>query len=76
MIKLTGLWANESKNGEKYMAGTIGGAKVLIMRNKFKGEGSREPDYNLYVVEKERKKEGGPDQGQRGPYGAGDDMPF
>lgn len=75
MIKLTGLWANESRNGEKYMVGTIGGAKVLIMRNKFKEEGSREPDYNLYVVERGNREKDGGTEGQRDPYGV-DDVPF
>ena len=49
MIPITGLWLNESKNGEKYFSGYMGSAKVLIFKNKFK-ERENQPDYVLYVT--------------------------
>lgn len=60
MIKLTGLWLNESKDGKnKYFSGSLGQGRILIMKNSFKKEGSNEPDYTLYIEEslKKDKKE-------------------
>lgn len=51
MIKLTGLWYNTDKNGEGYYSGTLGGAKVFIFPNKFKEEGSKQPDMNVFISE-------------------------
>lgn len=57
MIKLTGLWLSESENGRQYMVGYFGNAKVMIFRNDRKKDGSKEPDYNMFIVEKEQKKD-------------------
>ena len=38
------------------MAGTSGQVRIIILKNSFKKEGSKEPDYNLYFDE-QRKKE-------------------
>jgi len=56
MIKISGLWLNKTNEGETYMAGTIGQVRIIILKNSFKKEGSKEPDYNLYFDE-QRKKE-------------------
>jgi hypothetical protein len=40
------MWLRESKKGEKYMAGTLGGVKVLLFKNKKKRNES-DPDYIL-----------------------------
>jgi hypothetical protein len=73
MIKATGLWVNESKDGKTtYFGGSLGGAKVLIYRNTFKKEGSNEPDYNLYFAEHVKK----PNPGGEGGDGGSPDIPF
>jgi len=56
MIKISGLWLNKTSEGETYMAGTSGQVRIIILKNSFKKEGSKEPDYNLYFDE-QRKKE-------------------
>ena len=47
-IKLSGLWLNETKNGQKYLSGIKNGQKYTNFKNTFKEKDSQ-PDYNLYV---------------------------
>ncbi len=67
MIRLTGLWLNESKSGDKYFSGNIGAAKLLIFKNTRK-EADNQPDYIAYVAEAKRDDAGG--------QAAGEDTPF
>jgi len=51
MIRLTGLWENESAAGTVYLSGTLGGGKVLAFRNGFKEQdGANAPDWILYLA--------------------------
>ena len=45
--KLSGLWLNETKNGQKYFSGKNDGFKYTIFKNGFKEKDSQ-PDYILY----------------------------
>ena len=45
--KLSGLWLNETKNGQKYFSGKNDGFKNTIFKNGFK-EKDNQPDYILY----------------------------
>ena len=45
--KLSGLWLNETKNGQKYFSGKNDGFKYTIFKNGFK-EKDIQPDYILY----------------------------
>lgn len=73
MIKVCGLWLNESKNG-KYFSGTLGGIKILIFKNQYKKE-DKHPDYNLFFAPKEDKRGGGSSGGDNSNSGS-DDVPF
>ena len=54
-IKLSGLWLNESKAGEKYFSGSLGSnGKLLIFKNGKKSKDT-DPDYSLYLVPKAPK---------------------
>lgn len=55
MIQLTGLWKNEKKDGETYFKGYLGGATVLIYKNRYK-TASNHPDYVLYLSEGKDKR--------------------
>lgn len=57
MIKISGLWLNQDKNGHTYMSGYLGDAKIIIYKNKFKSSENKQPDYNLFIAEKTDKKE-------------------
>lgn len=48
LVRLTGLWLNETKDGVKYFSGSLGAARVVIFKNDHK-ESSKHPDYVLYV---------------------------
>lgn len=70
-IKLSGLWLNESKAGEKYFSGSLGSnGKLLIFKNSKKEEGSKQPDYELYLVPTTPKPEGEakPEGGEGVPF--------
>ena len=54
LIEITGLWENKTKDGETFYAGSFGGAKVLIFKNKFKKNDSQ-PDLRMYVAPREKK---------------------
>lgn len=49
MIQLSGLWLNESKNGNKYMIGYLGENRLMVFKNQFK-ERENQPDYIIYIV--------------------------
>ena len=56
--KLSGLWINQTKNGETYFSGKSDGIKYVIFKNGFK-EKENQPDYNLYkeVVEPQKPED-------------------
>ena len=75
LIKLSGLWANKDKNGNEYFSGGFGyGAKILIMKNKFKAK-ENDPDYNLFIAPKAEKEGGSSPSGVRGTN-AETDVPY
>lgn len=70
-IKLTGLWLNEDKDGNKYMAGNVNSnMKVLIYKNSYKKDGSNDPDYVAYLVpiESKDKKVNQPKEDEEAPF--------
>ena len=46
-VKITGLWANETKDGSKYLCGGKG-PRYIIWKNSFK-EKDTDPTHILYV---------------------------
>ena len=56
MVKLGGLWLNTSPKGEKFFSGNFGNARIVIFKNGFKTEGSKDPDYYLYIDEQLKKE--------------------
>lgn len=57
MIPLGGLWVNETKDGQQYLSGYLGQAKLLIFINQYKQE-DKHPDYVMYVAPNKPKPEG------------------
>ena len=51
MVSLGGLWKNKSKEGKAFLSGNIGKARLMVFPNSFKKDGSREPDYVVYVAQ-------------------------
>ena len=81
LINLGGLWLNESKSGTKYFSGYLGDAKILIFKNNHKDEGSKQPDYRMYLgkgkKQTEYEKGGSPESHHSSGGGsASDDTPF
>lgn len=57
-IRLTGLWRNEGRDGRPYMAGSLGGGRLVVFPNERK-ERDADPDFVVYLVPAERREEGG-----------------
>lgn len=55
MLQLGGLWVNETKKGEKYMVGYLGGLRLLVFKNKYKKE-DKHPNYIMYVAAQDHDK--------------------
>lgn len=76
-VCLGGLWQQTDRNGNKYLSGSLGFAKLLIFPNRNKTEGSNQPDYNMVIVEKQRDSDKPPDNTPPAPKPqADDDAPF
>lgn len=64
MIQLSGLWLNESVNGNKYMVGYLGRNKILVFRNQHKTV-DNQPDYLLYLADNPPAK---PEEQDKPPF--------
>jgi hypothetical protein len=53
MISLCGLWRHQSKNGDTFYSGSLGGVDVLIFANTNK-KSEKAPDLNLCISEKKK----------------------
>lgn len=77
LIEFTGLWVNESRNGEKYFSGNVSGRmKLLIFKSKHK-ETDKHPDYIAYLAPVEKKPDaGGSQTSGTTTQPPDDDLPF
>ena len=74
-VGLGGLWQQTDKNGNKYLSGSLGFAKLLIFPNRNKTH-DNQPDYSMVLVEKQRKEDD-PQRGKTQPQPlTDDDLPF
>lgn len=69
LIKISGLWINQTKEGGvQYLSGSWGPAvKILVFKNKNKRADSKDPDYNFFLAPSEPKEKPKPEQ-EEGPY--------
>lgn len=56
MIQLSGMWVNFTKDGEQYLTGYMGNAKLVMFKNKYSSENENAPQWILYVTEKSKDK--------------------
>ncbi len=49
LVKLCGLWENETRTGGKYLSGKLGSARLLIFPNKHK-QTPNHPDFTLFLA--------------------------
>ena len=49
-IPITGLWRNATEQGSTYLSGNLGNARIMIFSNGFKKEGTKQPDYIMYLM--------------------------
>ena len=48
--RVMGLWENTSKNGDKYLSGSLNqSVRVMVMKNRYK-ESKSDPDYVVYFT--------------------------
>jgi len=71
LIKLTGLWKQEGKDGKIYYSGGLSySTNLLLFPNKYKQPGDKNPDLILYIAKKEKKPK--PEEGSK----VSEDVPF
>jgi hypothetical protein len=59
LLKLGGLWKNQTKDGEMMLSGSLGyNINIKIFKNGYKDK-ENDPDYILYLAPKPKKEEGG-----------------
>lgn len=74
MIYVSGLWKNQSKAGQFYLGGTMGGVKILIFPNRNK-TADNHPDFHLLFGQRERKDDRQVDDGPADPFAMDDGDP-
>lgn len=58
LIKVTGLWQSEDRNGNMVLSGNLNGnARIVIFFNTHK-EADNQPDFNLYITKNEKQEDG------------------
>ena len=56
LVRLTGLWENQSKQGGKYLVGSISpSSRLLIFPNRKKQKDS-DPDFVAYIAPQEKRE--------------------
>ena len=56
-VKMTGMWASETKDGVRYLSGGNGSQRWTIWPNSFK-EKESDPTHILYVEQAKKREEG------------------
>lgn len=76
LVKLTGLWKQEDKDGKVYYSGGLSySTNILLFPNKYKQSADdKNPDLILYIAKKEKPKPKAPDP-EEDP-GKDEDIPF
>jgi len=56
LTKIAGVWKKENKNGDSYLYGPLSSfANLVVMKNKYKKEGDKSPDYYVCIGSKDNK---------------------
>lgn len=59
LLKVTGLWEGQDRNGNKTLSGNMGGVRVVIFTNTYKEAGDNKPDMEMYFTKNEPKEGAG-----------------
>lgn len=76
MVRLSGLWKTEGKDGKTYLRGSMNpAAAVFIMKNDYKSS-DKDPDFFLYVSQKQKKGDQSGKAQDNGGNAGGEDLPW
>lgn len=57
LTQICGVWENVSKRtGKTYFVGRLGDAKILVLENNDREEGSNQPTHNIVMQHAPREK--------------------
>ena len=62
MVRLTGLWKNESKDGKTYLTGLLSPTSRLMVFPNTRKNSPKDPDYTAFLapnIKKERQEDTG-----------------
>jgi hypothetical protein len=69
LMRVMGLWENTDRRGNKYLSGNLtANVRIMVFRNSYKQEGSRDPDYIVYAAQR------APDERFGGQSGSGQSL--
>lgn len=58
LVNVSALWISKTQQGETYMSGYLGDAKLILLKNKSKQAGDdKAPDYRLFIAKGKRQTE-------------------
>jgi len=57
LVRLCGLWENETRNGDTFLGGNLGAARLILFRNGRK-EKETDPDWIAYLSPGKRRDDG------------------
>jgi hypothetical protein len=60
MIRAAGLWRKTSNAGNEYFVGRLGGAKVVILANRDRGDDEKQPTHYLFFAEASERPQNAP----------------
>jgi hypothetical protein len=62
--KIGALWLHVTKDGtKKYLSGKVDGKEIVVFKNGYKEEGSKQPDWIIYVSDKQEEGKPAPADG-------------
>lgn len=64
LVRLCGLWENPTRNGDTFLGGNLGAARLILFRNTHKEKDS-DPDWIAYLSPGKRREDNG-GGGERG----------
>ena len=68
-VKISGLWAGETKDGVRYLSGGNGSVRYSIWPNGYKDQDENQPSHVLYVEQAKKKEDAGDDaKGGSSPF--------
>ena len=58
MVRLSGLWRSETRNGQPMLSGSLGGARLVVLPND-RRRSDKDPSHHLFLAQAQPRQQGG-----------------